>query len=93
MKVTVTIPDMKVASIAATAAMMQGQALPAGFQQAIETTPEVDITDELNADKESALVVQALALVALGKLIDKCESQLNNEDNPKTQEICKSEEE
>lgn len=73
MKIIITIPDTDVKKTAATIAMATGNTLPENFSQAVDETPEVDITDILNNDPETKVVLQGMTYVALQVIIDKCE--------------------
>lgn len=75
MKFIINIPTEKVKSIAATAAMMSGETLPAELVGEIEATSEVDITEDLESDPDTKMAIQAFALMAVGKIIEKCEAK------------------
>lgn len=73
MKIIINIPNEKVKSIAATAAMMAGETLPAELAVEIDATSEVDITEDLESDPDMKVAIQGFALTAIGKIIEKCE--------------------
>ena len=68
MKITITVPDKKAKSLIATAALAYGQAVPNEILEAIDKSPEIDITKELEEDKDTALLIPSLTLIASSKL-------------------------
>lgn len=75
MKITITIPDKELKKAAATVAIATGNNLPENFSQIVDDTPEVDITELLNSDPETKVLIQGMSYVAMEVLIEKCEKQ------------------
>lgn len=73
MKITITVPTKELTQLAATAALASGNTLPENFQEVVDQTPEVDITEILKSDDETKVAIQGMTFVALQAILDKCE--------------------
>nr|DAT51119.1 MAG TPA: hypothetical protein [Caudoviricetes sp.] len=73
MKITITVPTKELTKLAATAALASGNTLPENFQEVVDQTPEVDITEILKSDNEAKVAIQGMTFVALQAILDKCE--------------------
>lgn len=57
MKITITVPTKELTQLAATAALASGNTLPENFQEVVDQTPEVDITEILKSDDETKVAI------------------------------------
>lgn len=73
MKITINVPTKELTKLAATAALASGNTLPENFQEVVDQTPEVDITEILESDDEAKVAIQGMTFVALQTILDKCE--------------------
>ncbi len=73
MKITINVPTKELTKLAATAALASGNTLPENFQEVVDKTPEVDITEILESDDEAKVAIQGMTFVALQAILDKCE--------------------
>ena len=73
MKITINVPTKELTKLAATAALASGNTLPENFQEVVDQTPEVDITEILKSDNEAKVAIQGMTFVALQAILDKCE--------------------
>ena len=72
MKITINVPTIELTKLAATAALASGITIPENFQEIVDQTPEVDITEILESYDEAKVAIQGMTFVALQAILDKC---------------------
>ena len=75
MKIIIEVPNEKVKSLIATAALATGEDIPEGLIDLIGATTQVNLTEEIEEDPELKSLISGLGMMAGGKLIKKLEDE------------------